>query len=136
MIEAFDHVVIYSGDSERTIAFWRDVIGCEIIGEAEWRAGTGRVFRIKVNDSSFINVHPSGSELHPRAELARPGTLDFCFRTPLTTADVGARFEQHHIPIVLGPVDRIDALGHKSVSHYVRDPDGNLVEIMSRADNA
>ena len=134
MIEAFDHVVIYSGDSERTIAFWRDVIGCEIIGEAEWRAGTGRVFRIKVNDSSFINVHPSGSELHPRAELARPGTLDFCFRTPLTTADVGARFEKHQIPIVLGPVDRTDALGRRSVSHYVRDPDGNLVEIMSQAD--
>ena len=133
MIDAFDHVVIYSGDSDRTIAFWRDVIGCEIRGEAEWRAGTGRVFQIKVNDSSFINVHPSGSELHPRAELARPGTLDFCFRTSLSTAEVGERFEKHQIAIVLGPVDRTNALGQRSVSHYVRDPDGNLVEIMSLA---
>jgi catechol 2,3-dioxygenase-like lactoylglutathione lyase family enzyme len=131
LIDDFDHVVIYAGDSERTIAFWRDVIGCEILGEAEWRAGTGRVFRIKVSDHSFINVHPSGSELHPRAELARPGTLDFCFRTSLTTEEVGKRFAQHGIEIVLGPADRTDALGRPSQSHYVRDPDGNLVEIMS-----
>jgi catechol 2,3-dioxygenase-like lactoylglutathione lyase family enzyme len=132
VIDDFDHVVIYSGDSERTIAFWRDVIGAEIMGEAEWRAGTGRTFRIKVSSDSFINVHPSGSELRPRAELARPGTLDFCFRTSFTTAEVAARFEQHGIPVVLGPVDRTDAMGRPSVSHYVRDPDGNLVEIMSQ----
>jgi len=30
VIEAIDHVVLYSGDSERTIAFYRDVLGCTI----------------------------------------------------------------------------------------------------------
>ena len=49
----------------------------------------------------------------------------------LTTAEVGEGFEKYQIPIVLGPVDRTNALGQRSVSHYVRDPDGNLVEIMS-----
>jgi catechol 2,3-dioxygenase-like lactoylglutathione lyase family enzyme len=133
MIEDIDHVVIYSGDSERTIAFYRDVLGCTIGSEEEWRAGRSRVFQIVLNNFRFLNVHPSGSELHPRAATALPGTLDLCFRTPMTPDEVAAHFASHGIAIELGPAPRTDALGRPSVSHYVRDPDGNLVELMSPA---
>ena len=42
MIEAIDHVVLYSGDSERTIAFYQDVLGCVVEGVDEWREGQRR----------------------------------------------------------------------------------------------
>jgi catechol 2,3-dioxygenase-like lactoylglutathione lyase family enzyme len=133
VIDAIDHVVLYSGDSERTIAFYRDVLGCVIAGEDEWRAGRRPVFQIRVNDTTFVNVHASGHELHPRAVTALPGTLDICFRTPLSAEETAAHFARHGIEVEVGPVERRDALGRPSTSVYVRDPDGNLVELMSPA---
>jgi catechol 2,3-dioxygenase-like lactoylglutathione lyase family enzyme len=135
VIEDLDHVVLYAGDSERTIAFYRDVLGCEILGEAKWRTGASPVFQIKISASCFINVHPSGRELHPRAAEATPGSLDICFRTSLRPAAVARHFEQHGVAVEVGPVPRRNALGRGSVSHYVRDPDGNLVELMAVDDS-
>ena len=37
------------------------------------------------------------------------------------------------IEVEVGPASRSDALGRPSTSNYVRDPDGNLVELMSPA---
>jgi catechol 2,3-dioxygenase-like lactoylglutathione lyase family enzyme len=35
------------------------------------------------------------------------------------------------VAVELGPVGRTDATGRPSVSQYVRDPDGNLIEVMT-----
>jgi hypothetical protein len=43
------------------------------------------------------------------------------------------RFSLHAVAVEEGPVPRRDALGNASMSVYVRDPDGNLVEVMSPA---
>ncbi len=131
MIDAIDHVVLYSGDSERTIAFYRDVLGCTIELEDEWRAGRMPVFRVRFDPHHYVNVHPSGAVLAPRAATASPGGLDICFRTSLPTSAVVERFAAHGVTIEEGPVPRRDAFGTASVSVYVRDPDGNLVEVMS-----
>ena len=131
MIEGIDHVVLYSGDSERTISFYRDVLGCTIELEDEWRAGRVPIFRLRFTPDHYVNVHPSGSVLTPRAAAPSPGGLDICFRSALPTAEVATRFADHGVAVEVGPVPRRDALGRESVSLYVRDPDGNLVEVMS-----
>lgn len=131
MIEAIDHVVLYSGDSEATIAFYRGVLGCTIELEDEWRAGRMPVFRLRFAPGHYVNVHPSGAVLTPRAAAPAPGGLDICFRSPLASSEVAERFAGHGVAVEVGPVPRRDALGHESVSLYVRDPDGNLVEVMS-----
>jgi catechol 2,3-dioxygenase-like lactoylglutathione lyase family enzyme len=43
-------------------------------------------------------------------------------------ADVIARLEELGVPLVEGPVERTGALGPMD-SVYVRDPDGNLLEL-------
>jgi catechol 2,3-dioxygenase-like lactoylglutathione lyase family enzyme len=131
MIDEIDHVVLYSGDSERTIRFWREVMGCTIELEDEWRQGAMPIFRIRISRSHYLNVHPSGTVLTPRAATPAPGTLDLCFRSALSSADVARHFGEHGIDIEVGPVPRSDATGRRSTSIYVRDPDGNLVEVMS-----
>jgi catechol 2,3-dioxygenase-like lactoylglutathione lyase family enzyme len=133
VIDEIDHVVLYAGDSERTIRFWREVMGCTIELEDEWRRGAMPIFRIRISPDHYLNVHPSGAVLTPRAATAAPGTLDLCFRSALSSAEVAARFGAHGIEIELGPVTRTDATGRPSASIYVRDPDGNLVEVMSPA---
>jgi catechol 2,3-dioxygenase-like lactoylglutathione lyase family enzyme len=131
VIAGIDHVVLYSGDSERTIAFYRGVLGCTIELEEEWRAGKVPVFRLRFTPEHYVNVHPSGAVLTPRAAAPAPGGLDICFRSPLASAAVMERFAAHGVAVEVGPVPRRDALGRESVSVYVRDPDGNLVEVMS-----
>jgi len=133
VIDEIDHVVLYAGDSERTIRFWREVMGCTIELEDEWRRGAMPIFRIRFSPDHYLNVHPSGVVLTPRAGTAAPGTLDLCFRSALSSAEVAAQFGDHGIEIELGPVARTDATGRPSASIYVRDPDGNLVEVMSPA---
>ena len=132
VIDEVDHVVLYAGDSERTIAFYRDVLGCTIDLEDEWRRGRMPVFRIRFNPHHYVNVHPSGSVLTPRAAAAAPGGLDICFRSSLSAGEVAERFARHGVPVEVGPVGRSDATGRPSVSQYVRDPDGNLIEVMTK----
>jgi catechol 2,3-dioxygenase-like lactoylglutathione lyase family enzyme len=79
-----------------------------------------------------INLHEKGKEFEPRATLAVPGTLDICFIASLQLEDVIARLAACNVPIIEGPVLKTGAQGPiRSV--YVRDPDGNLVEISERA---
>jgi catechol 2,3-dioxygenase-like lactoylglutathione lyase family enzyme len=79
-----------------------------------------------------INLHEKGKEFEPKATLAAPGTLDVCFIAAVPLKDVIARLAECNVPIIEGPVMKTGALGPiRSV--YVRDPDGNLVEISERA---
>ena len=79
-----------------------------------------------------INLHEKGKEFEPKAALAAPGTLDICFIAAVRLEDVIARLAACNVPIIEGPVMKTGAQGPiRSV--YVRDPDGNLVEISERA---
>ena len=77
---------------------------------------------------SKINLHQVGYELHPNALHAVAGSADLCLITDDTLDRVQAELKENGIPLVEGPVRRTGALGELQ-SVYVRDPDGNLVEI-------
>jgi catechol 2,3-dioxygenase-like lactoylglutathione lyase family enzyme len=74
-----------------------------------------------------INLHRAGHEIEPKASRPTPGAGDLCFLTA-SLAEVIARLGHTGTPIELGPVRRTGATG-PLVSVYVRDPDGNLVEV-------
>ena len=94
------------------------------------RFGEGRM-ALKFGDQK-INLHEKGKEFEPRATLAAPGTLDICFIASVPLKEVIARLAAWNVPIIEGPVMKTGAQGPiRSV--YVRDPDGNLVEISERA---
>ena len=57
-----------------------------------------------------------------------PGALDLCFITSEALAVVQQRLAQHGVAVVEGPVRRTGARGPIE-SVYVRDPDGNLIEL-------
>jgi catechol 2,3-dioxygenase-like lactoylglutathione lyase family enzyme len=126
-----DHVVLYSGDSDATIRFYAQVLGLEIEGVDDWRRQKRPTFRIRINQAQFINVHPAGSVLKPRADAALPGGLDLCVVVSEAITEVAARLACDGVDIEVGPVERATALGESSQSIYVRDPDGNLIELMS-----
>jgi catechol 2,3-dioxygenase-like lactoylglutathione lyase family enzyme len=125
MIDHLDHIVLTTAHTEQCIDFYTRVLGMKFE-----RFGEGRM-ALKFG-AQKINLHEKGREFHPRATLAAPGTLDICFIATLPLKDVIARLVAAGVPIVERPVAKTGATGPiRSV--YVRDPDGNLVEISERA---
>ncbi|KAH7157965.1 Glyoxalase/Bleomycin resistance protein/Dihydroxybiphenyl dioxygenase [Dactylonectria estremocensis] len=79
-----------------------------------------------------INLHQQGKEFEPKATLASPGTADLCFVVEEGTNldKVIQGFTDDGIEVLEGGVvvKRTGAQGPIR-SIYVRDPDGNLVEL-------
>ena len=120
---SLDHVVIAVSDWKRSNAFYRDVVGAELIVR-----GAGWVYRF---GDQQLNVHGPGTDADPvAAELVRPGNSDLCFRWDGTAAEAIAHLEHHGVPVDLGPVARHGAAG-EGTSVYFRDPDGSLLEFLT-----
>lgn len=120
-IDRLDHLVLTVADLTRTIDFYAGVLGMEEVTFEDGRKALafGR---------SKINLHEAGHEFEPKARQAVPGSADLCFITEDPLDEVIATLREHGVAILEGPVDRTGAAGTiRSV--YVRDPDGNLVEI-------
>jgi len=125
MIKSIDHVVLTTGDLHRCLDFYTRVLGMTVE-----HYGKGRI-ALRFGDHKF-NVHPPGFEAGIKARTPTPGSLDLCFLSERPLDDVIARLKQESVAIEEGPVNRTGArFTIRSV--YVRDPDGNLIEISERA---
>jgi catechol 2,3-dioxygenase-like lactoylglutathione lyase family enzyme len=125
-INRIDHLVITVADIERTVDFYQRVLGMQRIeftgGRIALRCGAQK-----------INLHQLGSEFEPKAQQARAGSADLCFiaDTPINVAL--EQFREQGVDIIDGPIERSGANG-AIVSLYLRDPDGNLIEISNYLD--
>ena len=118
-----DHCVIHVSDWERSNAFYRDVLGAELI-----RQGNGWAYRF---GDTQLNCHGPGVEPHPVAQIpVQPGNSDLCFEWPGPIAEATAHLKERGVEIELGPVERNAARG-RGTSIYFRDSDGSLLEFIS-----
>ena len=78
-----------------------------------------------------INPHQAGHEFEPNAVRPTPGSADLCLLTATPLDQVQAELRAAGVHIEDGPVPRTGATG-PMLSVYVRDPDGNLIEIANR----
>jgi catechol 2,3-dioxygenase-like lactoylglutathione lyase family enzyme len=118
-----DHCVVHVSDWERSNAFYRDVMGAEVVPR-------GNFFAYRFGDTQ-LNLHGPGMVGHPLARLpVQPGNSDICFEWKGPIGDAVAHLAHHRVPIELGPVTRNGAKGG-GTSVYFRDPDGSLLEFMS-----
>ena len=120
-----DHCVVHVSAWERSNAFYRDVLGAEIVPRAKG-------FAYRFGDTQ-LNLHGPG--VHP-AEVARlpvqPGNSDICFEWKGPIADAIAHLDAHGVAVERGPMERFGAKG-QGTSVYFRDPDGSLMEFISYA---
>ena len=75
-----------------------------------------------------INLHQKGKEFLPNAKNADVGTVDICFVTHTPIEDVKVHLQSLNIELESDVVKRSGAIG-SILSIYLRDPDGNLLEI-------
>lgn len=125
MIDHLDHLVLTTRDKDACIHFYTVVLGMTLEN-----FGEGRI-ALRFG-AQKINVHEAGHAFSPHARLPTPGSLDLCFIATTTLEAAMAALAGHLVMIEEGPVARTGATGPiRSV--YVRDPDGNLIEIAERA---
>jgi catechol 2,3-dioxygenase-like lactoylglutathione lyase family enzyme len=120
-IERIDHIVLTVRDIEATCAFYSSVLGMEVV-----RFGGGRT-ALRFGEQK-INLHEAGNEFEPKALRPTPGSGDFCLITEVPLGEVVAHVRACGVAIVEGPARKTGAIGPIE-SIYLRDPDGNLVEV-------
>ena len=128
VVVSLDHLVLTVADVARTVAFYERVLGmrAEVFRPAGGSKRTALVF-----GAQKINLHAAARPFEPKAEHPVPGSADLCFLTESPVEEWLAHLAAEGVPVIEGPVRRTGATG-PILSVYLRDPDGNLIEV-SRA---
>lgn len=136
-ITGYDHTALPAENPEALIAFYKK-LGCGTIHEKEWRGGKYPLFAIQIGEHAKLNFHDpklwNDPGFEAKGPTAKPGCGDLCFVFEGTIDEAVALIEAAGGEVAYGPLDqpggaeRGQRLG---TSVYTRDPDGNLVELMT-----
>ncbi len=121
MIKKIDHFVITTKDISAMLKFY-EALGFKAqdkVGRHELHAGDFK-----------INVHTLGKELTPHAKNVRTGCGDYCFEIDGDLQLYRDNIKQKGLSIEVDIVTKHGVKGEMK-SIYLRDPDGNLIEISS-----
>ncbi|MFQ5508936.1 MAG: VOC family protein [Leptospirillia bacterium] len=120
-VEAIGHLVLTVASVAITRDFYERVLGMRAVtfGEGRTALAFGR---------QKINLHPAPNGYAPGAAYPTPGSADLCLLTDIPLSRVITHLEDCGVEVEEGPVMRTGARGPIE-SVYLRDPDGNLIEI-------
>lgn len=121
-IKNIDHLVITTQNLKACLHFYVDVLGMECDRR-------NNRYAVRFGSQKF-NIHTKKAEFLPAAEHPTYGSLDLCLVVDEDMESVVNEIRKKKYPIEEGPVIRHGALGEMK-SIYLRDPDGNLVELCS-----
>ena len=126
MITAIDHIVLPAKDLKKTIWFYCDVLGMKL---QKFVPPGGGATRLALSfGQNKINLHDVNQPYEPHAKVPVAGALDICLLSDEPVDQWCKRLAALGIEVELGPVPRTGAT-EPLRSIYLRDPDGNLVEI-------
>ena len=128
MITSLDHLVLTVSDMAISVAFYRDILGMQAL---EFEAADGSRRRALAFGAQKINLHSAQTPFTPHAAQPRAGSADLCFLSSTPLDAWLAYLKASGQTVLEGPVQRSGAL-RPIVSLYIRDPDGNLLEIANQ----
>lgn len=120
-IAGIDHLVLTVGNIEAACNFYSQVLGMKIVSFGENRKA------LQFGEQK-INLHEAGKEFEPKALHPTSGSADICFISNKPLSQIKNHIISCGIDIIAGPVMRTGAIGTIE-SIYLRDTDGNLIEI-------
>jgi catechol 2,3-dioxygenase-like lactoylglutathione lyase family enzyme len=125
-----DHIVLAVSDMDAMLRFYLDVVGLAPHRVDEYRAGAALFPCARINASTIVDLLPQAPWSAAGATAATyPNLNHFCIA--LERGDwepLLARLERAGVEIEAGPMTLSGARGD-GTSIYVRDPDGNRVEL-------
>lgn len=127
-VTSLDHLVLTVADIPATVAFYTEALGME---SEKFHPSDGTTRHALRFGAQKINLHQAGQEFEPKAAHVQAGSGDLCFLTDMPVADWMRHLSDKGISVEEGPVSRTGATG-PLLSIYLRDPDGNLIELSNR----
>jgi catechol 2,3-dioxygenase-like lactoylglutathione lyase family enzyme len=131
-IQRIDHVVLRVSDLPQALRFYCDVLGCTVarerpsLGMVHLRAGASMIDLVSIDGALG---RPGG----PAAGAKGRNVDHLCLRVdPFNEATLRAHLEMHDVAVE-GPVESNFGAEGDGRSLYVRDPDGNGVELKGPA---
>jgi len=113
-----DHVVLVSPDPERLVEWYRDHLGLEVLRLEQWRAKEVPFISLRVNDAFLVDVMTGD----------RTGENVDHIAVVVDDVDLDELAASGRFTVEMGPAELFGARG-LGRGVYVRDPDGNLVEL-------
>ena len=125
VVRGIDHIVLRVRDLSRALAFYRDVLGCDVereqpeLGLTQLRAGRSLIDLVTLEG-------PLG---RPTAARTRgPNVEHFCLiLAPFEESGLSSWFASCGVAVI-EPAARYGAEG-EGRSFYIEDPDGNRIEV-------
>ena len=121
-VKSLDHLVLTTENLGACLRFYTDVLGMEAVHENNRHA-------LKFGQQKII-IHTRKAEFMPAAKNPQSGALDICLVAEEPIEMVYRELMDKRVTLETGIVARNGARGRMK-SIYLRDPDGNLVEICS-----
>ena len=117
---ALDHLVLNCADVDASLRWYCDELGLEPVRVDEWRAGTAPFPSVRVDPHTIIDL------LHaPRSGV---NVDHLCVVVEPVDLDALAASGRYDV-VGDGPVSGLFGARGYATSLYVRDPDGNTVEL-------
>lgn len=123
--DRIDHLVLTVTDIEASTQFYERALGFE---REFFHGPEGQPRHALRFGHQKINLQDAATQTPTKARVPTIGSGDFCLITKEPLSRLIALLQAQGIAIDTGPVQRRGALGPMT-SIYLRDPDGNLVEI-------
>lgn len=123
---SLDHIVIRSADVEGLLSFYSEVIGLGVENAGEFRRGEAFFPSLRVDPATIIDLLP---QAEGTAAPDRCNMDHFCL-----VVDAGDwqplldRLGRAGVELEMGPLE-LDGARGVGTGVYIRDPDGNRVEL-------
>jgi len=138
MITGFSHVGIAVANLERSIEFYRDLLGMQVIQDVPFegprydsilalRGAKGRVAVLRIGNLElefFEFLHPAGRSQDPNRPVSERGITHFAVEVD-DLAGIYERLQAAGVVFHCPPID----FGFAAAT-YLRDPDGNVIELL------
>lgn len=117
-VTALDHVVLNVADARRSLVWYRDQLGLEVLRLDEWERGDAPFVSLRVDEGTIIDL----------LESERTGVNCDHLCLVVEPCDLDALADSGRFDVLRGPALLYGARG-LGRGLYVRDPDGNVVEL-------
>ncbi len=126
-IALIDHVVLRVNDLDKMVKFYCDVLGCKL----ERGPGKFLLAQLRAGQSLIDLVDadgPVGKKGGDSPDHSAPNMDHVCLRVdPWDNEAIQAHLESHNVDA--GPIGTRSGAGGTGPSLYLRDPEGNTVEL-------
>ncbi len=119
-VTGMDHIVLVVADVEATLAWYREELGLQTERLEQWRRGEVPFPSLRLGPDTLIDVVAG----------ERTGENVNHFALVVTDVDLDELATSGRFTVVRGPAELFGAHG-VGRGIYVRDPDGNIVELRS-----